>query len=64
MKKRNMFLTILFSAFFLFGLLTESMEIVAIILATIIMSVFVIGIKNEIAKIRKELTVNKELKGK
>jgi predicted membrane protein len=64
MKKQNMFLTILFAAFFFAGLLSNSMEVVAIVLATIIMSVFVIGIKNEIAKVRKELTENKQLRGK
>jgi ABC-type proline/glycine betaine transport system permease subunit len=61
MKKQNMFLTVVFLAFFILGLLTESMEVVAIVLATIIMAVFIVGIKNEIVKLRKELASKKNL---
>jgi ABC-type proline/glycine betaine transport system permease subunit len=61
MKKQNMFLTVVFLAFFILGLLTESMEVVAIVLATIIMAVFIVGIKNEIVKLRKELSTKKNL---
>lgn len=56
-----MFLTVVFLAFFILGLLTESMEVVAIVLATIIMAVFIVGIKNEIVKLRKELASKKNL---
>jgi len=56
-----MFLTVVFLAFFILGLLTESMEVVAIVLATIIMAVFIVGIKNEIVKLRKELSTKKNL---
>jgi ABC-type proline/glycine betaine transport system permease subunit len=61
MKKQNMFLTVVFLAFFILGLLTESMEVVAIVFATIIMAVFIVGIKNEIVKLRKELSTKKNL---
>jgi ABC-type proline/glycine betaine transport system permease subunit len=61
MKKQNMFLTVVFLAFFILGLLTESMEVVAIVFATIIMAVFIVGIKNEIVKLRKELASKKNL---
>lgn len=56
-----MFLTVVFLAFFILGLLTESMEVVAIVFATIIMAVFIVGIKNEIVKLRKELSTKKNL---
>lgn len=56
-----MFLTVVFLAFFILGLLTESMEVVAIVFATIIMAVFIVGIKNEIVKLRKELASKKNL---
>lgn len=59
-----MFLTIVLLSFFLFGLFTESMEVIATTLAVIILIAFGIGIKNEIVKLRKEVTEQKQLKGK
>jgi ABC-type proline/glycine betaine transport system permease subunit len=58
---RNTFATITLLSFFICGLLTESMEVVAVVMATIVIIAFVIGIKNEIAKLRRELADKKKL---
>ena len=61
MKKQNMFITIVLLSFFFAGLLSNSMEVIAIVLMTIILTVFGIGVKNEIVKLRKEVQENKKL---